>query len=175
MHGVRTAVACALAMAAVSTFGDFIWATFIPQHRPMYGTVHGTLLLASVGLCLGIAAGRAPLGALGGAAIGLLAARIFYLLAPMAGYSVMFVIWFALWLAIAALDGRALRPGSGGAAPAVRGLLAAIGSGLAFYAVSDIWMPFGPSGWDHAVHFGSWTVAYLPAFLALLVATGRPS
>lgn len=173
MHGVRTAISCALAIAAVSTFGDFIWATFIPQHRPVYGLTHGTLLLASVGLCLGIAAGRAARGALGGAAVGLLAAGSFYLLAPLAGYSVMFVVWFALWIAFAAFDGRLLRPGSGVAALAVRGLLAAIGSGVAFYAVSGIWFPFRPSGADYVVHFVSWTVAYLPAFLALLVATDR--
>ena len=51
-----------------------------------------------------------------------------------------------------------------------RGVLAMAGSGLGFYAISGIWRPFDPQGWDYAVHFISWTVAYLPGFLALLVA-----
>ena len=43
-----------------------------------------------------------------------------------------------------------------------------IGSGLGFYLISGIWRPFNPQGWDYAVHFLSWTIAYLPGFLALL-------
>ena len=53
-------------------------------------------------------------------------------------------------------------------APIVRGVLAMIGSGLGFYLISGIWRPFDPQGWDYAVHFLSWTIAYLPGFLALL-------
>jgi hypothetical protein len=30
-------------------------------------------------------------------------------------------------------------------------------------------MPFNPHGWDYARHFIYWTIAYLPAFAALLV------
>jgi hypothetical protein len=47
-------------------------------------------------------------------------------------------------------------------------VLAAIGSGLGFYAISGIWMPFNPHGWDYARHFIYWTIAYLPGFAALL-------
>ena len=50
----------------------------------------------------------------------------------------------------------------------VRSTLAAIGSGLGFYAISGIWFPFHPRGWDYAVHFAYWTAAYLPGFGALL-------
>jgi hypothetical protein len=50
----------------------------------------------------------------------------------------------------------------------VRGVFAMIGSGLGFYLISDIWRPFNPEGWDYAVHFLSWTIAYLPGFFALL-------
>ena len=38
----------------------------------------------------------------------------------------------------------------------------------AFYAVSGMWFPFNPAGWDYAVHFVSWTFAFLPGFAALL-------
>jgi hypothetical protein len=61
-------------------------------------------------------------------------------------------------------------------AVAVRSLVAAVGSGLGFYAISGIWMPFNPQGLDYVKHFVYWTLAYLPAFAALLVrvhATGR--
>jgi hypothetical protein len=43
-----------------------------------------------------------------------------------------------------------------------------LGSGVGFYLISDIWRPFDPEGWDYAVHFVSWAIAYLPGFLALL-------
>jgi hypothetical protein len=44
---------------------------------------------------------------------------------------------------------------------------AAAGSGLAFYLISGIWRPFDPVGWDYAVHFAAWTIAFLPGFTAL--------
>ena len=46
---------------------------------------------------------------------------------------------------------------------------AAVTSGTAFYAISGIWRPFDPQGWDYAVHFGAWTLAYLPGFAALFL------
>ena len=54
-------------------------------------------------------------------------------------------------------------------AVAVRSLVAAVGSALGFYAISGIWMPFNPQGLDYVKHFVYWTLAYLPAFAALLV------
>jgi hypothetical protein len=112
---------------------------------------------------------------LGGALVGLSAAGGFYMLAPLAGYSAMFVMWFLLWIAFAALDGRLLRRRHGWGETTGRGLAAAVGSGIAFYAIAGIWMPFRPQGWDYAVHFASWTVAYLPAFVALQVEWPRRS
>lgn len=170
--GIRGALLGALAMAALSTLGDFIWAMWIPAHRWYFGLAHGSLLFLALGLYLGMRVGRAREGALGGAIVGLLAAGSFYLLAPLAGYPVMFGVYFAVWIALAFLAGRLAGPPVAPSDTLVRGLLAALGSGAAFYAVSGIWFPFRPRGWDYAVHFGSWTLAYLPGFLALLV---RPS
>lgn len=167
--GIIDAVVGALAIAGVSTLGDFIWATWIPRHRWYYGLAHGTLLFLAVGLYLGSRTNRAMLGAIGGAAIGLLAAAGFYVLAPAVGYSAMFVLYFAAWMALGVLASRMAEPPIALRQALIRGLLAAIGSGVAFYAISGIWFPFRPRGWDYAVHFGSWTVAYLPGFLALLV------
>jgi hypothetical protein len=172
MNGVDrigAAVLCALALGAASTAGDFIWANFITAHRVVYGLVHGMLILAAVGACLGTLVRRASAGALGGALIGLGAAGSFYLLSQFVGFAAMFFIWFAMWIAFAALEGRVLERHMPMRDIVVRGLAAGVGSGSAFYAVSGIWRPFNPQGWDYLVHFLSWTIAYLPAFLALLV------
>jgi hypothetical protein len=165
---VRDALIGAVLVAAVSTLGDYVWAAFIPRHMPRYGLAHGTLLFLCVGLYLGALVRRPALGAAGGAAIGLLAAGSFYVLAPLAGYSVMFVSWFGVWIALAFLNGRVLRGQASRADTLARGVAAAVLSGAAFYAVSGIWFPFRPRGWDYAVHVVSWTIAYLPGFAALL-------
>jgi hypothetical protein len=158
-----------VAIAAVSTLGDFIWATWIPRHRAIYGLAHGTLLFACVGFFLGTIARRAAFGSIAGAIIGFLAAGSFYVLAPLAGYSIMFAVWFGLWIALGAFNGH-LNPRYAGLRTAVsRGLLAAVASGVTFYLISGIWMPFKPEGLDYVVHFGGWTLAYLAGFSALLV------
>lgn len=172
-NGIREAVVGALAIAGVSTLGDFIWAAAIPRHMARYGLTHGALLFLCVGLYLGILVRRPGLGAAGGALIGLLAAGSFYVLAPIAGYSAMFFAWFGVWIALAFLNGRVLRHQAGPGETFARGIAAAVLSGAAFYAVSGIWFPFRPLGWDYAVHFASWTVAYLPGFLALLITRPR--
>src|SRR5687768_9981253 len=109
MKGLSTSVAASVAIGAVSTAGDFIWATRIAEHRAVYGLIHGTLLFLSIGVVLGTLAGRAAGGALAGAAIGCLAAGSFYLLAPLAGFSAMFVAWCGAWVALAVLYGYLTR------------------------------------------------------------------
>jgi hypothetical protein len=81
----------------------------------------------------------------------------------------MFVLWMALWAAFGLLNGRGLGdPRSSAAAALARGALAAVGSGLAFYAISGIWTRPRPGGPDYVYHFLCWTVAFLPGFIALL-------
>jgi hypothetical protein len=160
----------ALAIAAVSTLGDFIWAGLHLRHRPLYGLTHGLVLFLCIGLFLGSIRGRQISGALGGALIGLAAAGSFYLLAPIAGYSVMFFVWAFVWVALAYLFNRSLRtPPLPWNSVLARGAIAAVLSGIAFYLISGIWRPFNPHGWDYAVHYISWVVAYLPGFAALTV------
>jgi len=157
-----------LAIAALSTLGDFVWATWLPEHRAVYGLVHGLLLFCAIGLVLGRRAGRPGAGAAAGAAIGAAAAGAFYLLAPLLGAATMFVVWCGAWIGLGGMYARL----SGSGAPArivlARGAMAAAASGLAFYLISGIWMPFDPQGWDYAVHFAAWTVTYFPGFAALL-------
>jgi hypothetical protein len=169
----RSVVGAAL-MAAVSTFGDFVWATWIPSHRPIFGLAHGLLFGAALGLVLGVARGRPGAGLAGGAAVGLGAAGGFYLLRPLLGYAGMFVLWMALWAAFGLLSGRLLDGRHSVGEALLRGGLAAVGSGLAFYAISGIWTGFDPKAIDYAKHFACWTLAFLPGFLALLFETGKP-
>ena len=167
---MRSALVGAILIAAVSTLGDFVWAGLALRHRVPYGLAHGALLFLCVGAYLG-SIERQPLrGAIAGTLIGLLAAGGFYVLAPVAGYSVMFAVWAFIWLALAMLIGRALRRTSQWSwrETLLRGILAMIGSGVGFYLISGIWRPFDPQGWDYAVHWISWAVAFLPGFLALV-------
>lgn len=165
---LRPLVASA-ALAAVSTLGDFVWASWIPEHKAVFGLLHGALLGAVIGLALGLARGRAVTGLVGGAAIVLAAALGFYALRPLLGYAAMVVLWMALWLAFGLLGGRWLGSRQSLTEALTRGAVAALGSGLAFYLVSGIWRDFDPRTIDYAYHFACWTLAFLPAFLALLV------
>ena len=169
MTGVVATVAGSVAIAALSTLGDFIWAAGNLRHRPEYGLTHGTLLFLAIGLFLGVLSRQPAMGAMLGAALGFVAAGAFYLLAPVVGYSAMFIVWIALWLALALLYARLNESKVGWSAVLGRGGAAAVTSGIAFYAISGIWRPFDPRGWDYAVHFGAWTAAYLPGFGALLI------
>jgi hypothetical protein len=135
------------------------------------------ILFLTVGLCLGLAARKPIAGAMGGAIVGLSSAALFYVIQPVIGYATaMFVLFFALWGALGLLTGRILQQRDSIRAVLIRSALAAIGSGLGFYAISGIWFPFNPHGWEYAVHFVYWTIAYLPGFAALLttVRRGRP-
>ena len=181
--GLAETIAGSLAIAAVSTTGDFVWATWVPAHLAVYGFAHAAMLFLAIGLFLGAVAGRAATGALESACVGVLAAGVYYLLAPVLGFWAMIVAWMAMWIGLAGVYGRlsARRVDSGDrhdvpinlGAVASRGAIAAVASGLGFWAISGIWRPFNPQGWDYAVHFGAWTVAYFPGFAALLIARPR--
>jgi hypothetical protein len=171
--GIVAAISSALVTAAVSTAGDYLWANVLPHHIPVYGLMHGALLFMTVGACLGAAARKPLAGAIGAASIGVAAAGSFYLLQPFIGYSALFVLFTGLWVALGLLNGRVLQRRDTMRASLMRGALAAVGSGLGFYAISGIWFPFNPRGWDYAVHFVYWTIAYLPGFAALLVRPRR--
>lgn len=166
---MKNAIGGALWMAGVSTLGDLLWANWLPHQRPIYGFAHGVLLLLCAGLYLGALSRKTAAGAAAGALIGFLATGGFYVFRPLLGYSGLFVFWIALWVALGWLNGRVLQRRGSVRSELIRSLCAAVGSGIAFYAISGIWFPFNPHGWDYAVHFVKWTVAYLPAFGALLL------
>jgi hypothetical protein len=163
----------ALILAALSTLYDFIWAYFHVRHQVVNGLVHGTTLLSVAGAVLGWSAGRPVAGLLGGALAGLVSAASFYLFYPVLGYlSAILAAWGLLWLLFAGLTAwlRGVNPFE--TPVLLRGLAAAVASGLAFYLVSGMWT-------DHTAppnylrNFVSWTFAFFPGFAALLGPTPR--
>lgn len=174
LSGSNAALLGAVVIGAINTLGDFVWAHYIPRHRAVFGLAHGALLLMALGLYLGVLRRRPALGALGGALVGLAAAAGYYALVRLIGFSAMLVSWMALWIGFAMLDARLLQRLVPLGEALVRGVVAAAGSGLAFYAVSGIWTRPRPGGPDYGYNFLCWTVAFLPGFMALLVRKPRP-
>ncbi len=171
---MRNAVIAAVVTAAVSTVGDYLWANVLPHGQPAYWCAHGIVLFVTIGACLGLPSGRPLVGAFGAVAIGCLATAGFWIPRPLIGYATsMFLLFALMWIALGVLTGRVLQQRDTVGTVLARSALAAVGSGLGFYAISGIWMPFSPHGWDYARHFISWTIAYLPAFAALLARTPR--
>lgn len=170
MRGLDRALLGALLIGGLMTFGDWVWMHFDLPHRAIFGLAHGLTLCCGIGLFLGAPRGRLAKGAIAGGAIGLGAAAGFYLLAPLLRWAAMFPMWMALWVAFGVLLWRFLgEPIALMREAVVRGLVAAVISGLAFYAISGIWTEPSPGGPDYLRHFASWTFAFLPGFLALLI------
>jgi hypothetical protein len=161
------AIVGALALAAISTAGDFVWANWRVRHLMVYGIIHGMAMFMAAGFILGVRDGRGLSGSIAGVIAGAAGAASFYALRPWLGYSAMFASWILVWVVLAVGVSRAITPAIG------RGVTAALLSGAAFYAVSGMWMPFNPQSLaDYAEHFVRWTIAFLPGFGALLL--GRP-
>lgn len=139
------------------------------------GVVHGILIFALLALVLGWAAGsrrttRRLLTSLPVA--GLLLAAAFFPLAGVLGYlGSLLATWTGMWLALAVLERWARGEGAALSASLARGLLAAIGSGLAFWAVSGMWTDPAFAG-GLGLRLFYWTFAFLPGFLALLMGRG---
>lgn len=162
----------ALLIALLMTAGDWVWARFEVPHRVAFGLIHGFALCATIGAVLAWPARRAGFGAFAGAGIGLAAAALFYALAPLLRYAAMFPAWMAFWLAFDAMLGHfERRPRRLG----WRGGLAALASGLGFYAISGIWTNPAPGGPDYALHLAAWFAAFFPGFAALLVRRAAPA
>jgi hypothetical protein len=172
---VSAALVGALVTAAVSTAGDYLWKNVLPHGIPIYWFAHGALLFLTVGFCLGLPSNKPLAGAVGGMVVGLAATAGFALLRPLIGYTGIFVMYFGLWIGLGLLAGRVLEKRDSMSVVLTRSVLASIGSGLGFYAISGIWFPFDPHGWDYAKHFVYWTIAYLPGFAALLMQINRSS
>lgn len=163
----------ALVMALFSTLGDWIWANYIPAGSVVSGVLHGALIFLVLGTVLAGSIGT-PLAAKrlipALPVAGLLLAGSFYPLAWVVGYlTALLMTWMTMWIATAFLNDWARGRRESARRIALRGALAAWASGLAFWAISDIWTSPPPGGPDYRWNFACWTFAYLPGFLALLL------
>lgn len=163
-----------LSVALVATLGDYTWYTLRVRHSIATGIIHGAVLLTAVGAVLGIDAGRVLRGLPIGALSGVGGALIYYVLVALMDRrtygTAIPASWVAMWLLIALLDGRWLR------APqrrpwgeiALRGVLAAVLSGIAFYLVMNtLWGRPPATGKNYFIQFGAWVIAWAPGLLAL--------
>jgi hypothetical protein len=160
------AVIASVVLGVVMTFGDYLWAALNIRHRVVTGVAHGAVMCLVIGAFIGWRSGRLAAGAVAGPMVGVLAAGLFYVLAPTLRYAAMFPAWMFFWICFAVLQERLGRMPRYGLALG-RGLTAAALSGLAFYAISGIWTDPRPGGPDYARNLWSWTIAFLPGFVAL--------
>ena len=169
MSTIFAACGGALFLGAVMTAGDFVWAYFNVRHTALSGVAHGVAMCLCLGAVVGARVGRLGAGLAAGPAIGVLAAGAFYALAPMMRWRAMLPAWMLFWICFALLQHALAKETL--ARALVRGVVAAITSGLAFYAISGIWTRPSPGGPNYAIHFLYWSFAFLPGFLSLFVGT----
>ncbi len=163
-----------LGVALIATLADYTWYTLQVRHSIVTGIIHGAVLLTAVGAVLGLDAGRVAKGLPIGTLAGVGGALIYYLLVALVDRrtygTAIPASWVAMWLLVALLDGRWLR------APrrrpwgevALRGLLAAVLSGVAFYLVMNtLWGRPPATGKNYVVQFAAWAAAWAPGLLAL--------
>ena len=163
-----------LGVALVATLGDYTWYTLHVRHSITAGIIHGAVLLTAVGAVLGLDAGRVAKGLPIGALSGIGGALIYYLLVTLVDLrtygAAIPAAWVGMWLIVALLDGRWLR------APqrrpwteiAMRGVLAAVLSGIAFFLVlNTLWGRPPATGKNYLMQFAAWVVAWTPGLLAL--------
>jgi hypothetical protein len=160
------ALIAALVLAALMTAGDWVWAFLNIRHTITAGLLHGALMCLVLGAAIGVREGRPAAGMLAGPAIGLLAAGLFYALAPSLGMTAMFPAWMFFWICFAFLQASMRRDRALGPVFVI-GLVAAILSGVAFYSISGIWTRHIPGGPNYAWNFAAWSVAFFPGFAAL--------
>lgn len=156
-------------VALVATIGDFVWFEYGVRHTATAGILHGAVLLLAVGLVLGHAAGRIARGSLGGIAAGVAGALAYYAVAgPLGFLGALIASWVFMWIVLAAINawlrGRMSRFGEW----LVRGAVAAVAGGTAFYLVSGIWTDRPPGdGRNYLWHLVAWTIAWAPGLSAL--------
>lgn len=158
-----------LIVALVATIADFIWFEYGVRHTTAAGIIHGAGLLLAVGLVLGHAAGAIWRGAPGGILAGVGGALAYYAVPRSFGYvGALLVAWTFMWIVLAAVNAWARNQFRGVNEWMLRGVVAAVASGVAFYFVSGIWTARPPEGGRNYVwHLVAWTIAWAPGLFAM--------
>jgi hypothetical protein len=159
------ALVASLALGLVMTAGDALWSALHIRHRVMYGLIHGAVMCLCLAIAIGVRAGKPGRAALAGPVIGVVAAASFYALVPALRWAALFPAWMVLWILFALLQQRLSR-NERLVAAALRGVIAAVLSGIAFYLISGIWTNEARYP-GMAIHFAAWSFAFLPGFLVL--------
>ena len=170
-NGILRALVAAIILAALSTLGDFLWAHHGIKHRMFAGILHGALLCLCLGAVLGYGGKTTQtilLGALGGLVLGILSAGGYYLMRPIIRSDAIVVAWMELWILAALLHWWVNTISESLKRTLLRGILAAVTSGLAFL-VLGIWTRHALGGPHYVYKLLSWTIAFLPGFLALFI------
>ena len=164
-----------LGVALVATLTDYTWYTLNVRHSVMAGVIDGAVMLTAVGAVLGLDAGKVLKGLPIGALAGVAGALVYYLLFALMGrrgyFSAIPAAWVTLWLILAVLDGRWLRAPARRTwtAIAMRGVLAAVLSGVAFYMVMNMLWGRSPAGKNYFMQFVAWAIAWAPGLMALTI------
>jgi hypothetical protein len=165
-----------LGVALVATLADYTWYTLHVRHSLTTGLIHGAVLLTAVGAVLGLDAGRPVKGLPIGTLSGVGGALIYYVLVALVDRrtygTAIPAAWVGMWLLVAVLDGRWLRAPQRRPWPevALRGLLAAVLGGVAFFLVMNtLWGRPPATGRNYLVQFAAWAVAWAPGLLALTI------
>lgn len=168
------AVLAALALGALSAFGDWLWTHYLEDGAWLPGVLHGVVIFAALAAVLALHAGTSrafkillPSLPMAGSVI----AAVFYPIAKVVGYlAALLITWASMWVALAVLQRLARGRVESLGRALTRAGLAAVGSGAAFGAVSSMWTAPDPAGPNLWLHFLYWSFAFLPGFLALMVA-----
>ena len=169
MAVVITYLARAVFVALIATLGDYIWFEFGVRHTALNGVIHGAALLLAVGLVIGQQRGEMIRGAVGGILAGVAGALAFYAVARSLGYlGALVAAWVFMWIVLAAVSAWVRKGLPNLGEWMVPGLIAAIGSGIAFYLVSGIWTdPMRGGARNYLWHLAAWTIAWAPGITAL--------
>jgi hypothetical protein len=159
-----------LVVAAVATAGDFVWYHFGIRQTILAGVIHGAALLMSVGAALGWSARRVLTGLQMGIVAGVIGALSYYALVHATGSTTaMITAWAVVWIALAIGEGRVLqKPRRPWLDVVTRGIIAAVLSGLAFYAVSSgLWGREPAGGRNYLLQYARWIVAWAPGIITI--------
>jgi hypothetical protein len=175
LPGLKQVLTGVAIMAIVSALADAFWAAALPEHRTIYGLVHGAILLGAMGFVLArlVKSPRALLAGAGGLLVGVFCAALFYVLYALVGNAALLIAWMALWIAFAFLTGFSAPRSETASRTITRALAAAVLSGMAFWAVSGMWLGPHDPGPLYLRNLVYWAIAFLPGFAALML--WRPS